>query len=134
MPPADSAFAVAQYQVVDGLIAALQDQPKLASANLENAASWFDEHDLLAEAAATWLMYSWAIFVVDASAAARAAKTAYTFMERTGFRSQGLQRVALKIYQDARQGELRRGLLRRGILLMVCPRMEARLESEAEPL
>ena len=81
-----------------------------------------------------WLQYSWAALVVDGSAAARAAKTAYAYMERTGFRSHGLQKVALKIYQDARQGELSRGLLRRGILLAVCPRIEARLESEAEPL
>jgi AraC-like DNA-binding protein/tetratricopeptide (TPR) repeat protein len=134
MPPASSAFAAAQYQQIDGLIAALDGQPEIAVATLEKAAVWFEEHNLFADAAATWLLYSWAVLVVDSSAAAVAARTAYTYMVRTGFRSQGLQRVALRIYQDARRGDLRRAVLRRGILQMVCPRMEVRLASEAEPL
>jgi hypothetical protein len=71
--------------------------------------------------------------LADKAAAARAARTAYAYMKRTGFKSQGVHKIALKIREHARQGDLRRSILRRGILLLVCPRMEARLESEAEP-
>ncbi len=133
MPPASSAFTAAQYLRVDGLIAALEGQPEVAGATLRKAASSLEDQDLPGDATATWLQYSWAVVDIDSSAASQAAKTAYAYMERTGFRSHGLHKIALKIYQDARRGELRRGLLRRGILLLACPRMEARLATEAEP-
>ncbi len=133
VPPVASAYIAAQRDQIDGLIAALDNQPELAVTILEGVASWYGDRDLLGDAAACWLQYSWAVLPVDAQAAGEAAETAFAYMERTGFKSQGLHEVALKIYRDARQGELTRGLLRRGILLSVCPGVEARLASEAEP-
>jgi hypothetical protein len=134
MPPAASAFAAAQYQTVDGLITALEGQPGLGLGTLGKAATWFEEHDLLADAAVCWLLYAWVALLVDDSAAARAARTAYAYMKHTGFRSHGVYKIAQKIYQDARQGNLRRSILRRGVLLLLCPLMEARFELETESL
>jgi AraC-like DNA-binding protein len=133
MPPADSAMAAAQYQALDGVIAALEEKPAVAASILKEVASWYEARDLLGDAAFAWLVYAWVTLTVDASAAARSAKTAYEYMRRTGFSSHGAQNVALKIFQDAKQGQLTRGLLRRGILLMACPSGETRLASEAEP-
>ncbi|MEE8526595.1 MAG: hypothetical protein V3T72_21880, partial [Thermoanaerobaculia bacterium] len=60
MPPADSAYIAAEYEQVDGLIAALDRQPEIAGAALKRAAVWFEDHELPADAACCRLQASWA--------------------------------------------------------------------------
>jgi hypothetical protein len=123
MPAPIPGFIGAQYQRVDGLLFALEKEYKPALAASRGAADWFEDNDLLAEAAVCWLQFSWVALDVDIKAAAAAALVAYRHMASTGFNSNDLQAVALKIYRDARRGTLEKSVLRRGILLAVCPRL-----------
>jgi hypothetical protein len=126
MPASIPGFIAAQYQRVDGLVLALEGKYEPASAALRGTANWFEDHDLLADAAIGWLQVAWAAMDVDVEAAVPAALAAYRYMASTGFNSHDLQAVALKIYRDARHGALEKSVLRRGILLAVCPKLESR--------
>ncbi len=126
IPAPTPGFMAAQYQRVDGLLFALEKEHEHALAALRGAANWFEDNDLLAEAAVCWLQLSWVALDIDVEAAADAALAAYKHMASTGFNSNDLQAVALKIYRDARHGTLEKSVLRRGILLAVCPKLKAR--------
>jgi transcriptional regulator GlxA family with amidase domain/tetratricopeptide (TPR) repeat protein len=133
MPPTESTYIAAEYQQVDGLIAALSQEPEIAGAALKRAASWFEEHGFTADAAVCWLQFSWATLSLDGVSARQAALTACAYMQLSGFKSQGLREVALRIHSEALQGELNRDLLRWGILQIISSRGEARLAEAAEP-
>ncbi len=124
MPPASSAHTVAEYDQVDGLIAALANEPHIAANKLKHAAIWFEDHMLKADAAVCWLQYSWATLSLDNANAKQAALIACAYVEITSPANQGLRRVALRIHHEALQGELSRDLLRWGILRIVSSRRE----------
>jgi AraC-like DNA-binding protein len=125
MPAPTPGFMAAQYQRLDGLLFALVKESEPALAALRDAANWFEDNDLLAEAAVCWLQFSWVALDVDVEVAEAAALAAYRHMVSTGFNSHDLQVVAKKIYHDARHGILEKSLLRRSILLAVCPKLRA---------
>lgn len=129
MPAPTEGFLAVQYQRLDGLLCALEKKYEHALDELRSAANWFEGHDLLAEAAVCWLLYSWVALEVDGRASASAAIAAYRHMASTGFDSNDLQAVALKIYRDACHGALEKSVLRQGIMLAVCPKLKIRRDS-----
>jgi hypothetical protein len=60
MPPPASPYSAASRQQLDGLLAALSGDFETAVGKLLAATAWFQEHDLLGDAAVCRLQYAWA--------------------------------------------------------------------------
>jgi AraC-like DNA-binding protein len=129
LPAATSPFLEANHWQIDGLIAALNGEARAAASILQNAASWYEENDLLSAAAVSWISYSWVALEFDRDRARQAALTAHRFMVATGLSGYEQQSVAEQIYMTAERHCLTREILRRGILIWVCPKLETRLAS-----
>jgi AraC-like DNA-binding protein len=131
MPVASSPFTRATYSQMDGLIAALEGRHADAVSTLRRASEWFQGENLLSHSVVCRLQYSWALADVDQAEACRVTRDVYSEMKHVGFRAHGLQDIALRIYEDARQGLVEREALRRCILSAVLPTV--RLTEPAGP-
>ncbi len=126
-PAPTSALTAVSLQQLDGILEALAGDLEGAVVKLLAAASWFQDHQLDSYAAVCWLQYAWAVLDLDSGAAERAAQTAYTCLQNSGFENHALRQIAWKIRDDATHQRLDRERLRLAILLSVCPRMNSHL-------
>jgi hypothetical protein len=110
------------YRQVDGLIAALEGRRERAELMLREAASWYEDHELLNHAAVAWMQYAWAVLETDSTAARSTAILACSYMQKSGFNSHRVRDACHRILAEAQRRTLQSETLRTGIVLTVCPK------------
>lgn len=127
VPAPEKPYAVATYRQLNGLVKAVDNRPREAAKDLLEAASWFEEQGMRADAAVCLLQYAWALLDHEDEQAFPAALAAYEHFRTTGFTTDGLLDIARKISIEAKRGLLKQETLRKAVLLAVCPKLEAKL-------
>jgi AraC-like DNA-binding protein len=101
-----SPIARINLRQVDGMAAHFRDDAAVAIANLTEAAQWFEDKNLLSDAAVSYLQLAFAQVKNDPERAGIAARQACEYLKRTGLRSHGLQ-LAADVWRQPTQEKLR---------------------------
>jgi transcriptional regulator GlxA family with amidase domain len=105
-PSNPSPVARINFLQVDGMTAHFRGDATVAMANLTEAAGWFEDKDLLADAAVSYLQLAFAQVKNEPERASAATRQACGYLKATGFRSHSLQ-LADDVARQPTQEKLR---------------------------